>query len=115
MIKFANDLQWKLGITVEYIGGVKPQKNKLAELGFANIVGKARVIMVQANLPEEIKYKLCKECFNCATYLSNLAVVILNAKTATRYEHFHEAKLCYVKHQRIWCEAITASMGKMEK
>ena len=84
MIKIANDLQWKLGITAEYTGKGTPQMNQLPELWFTDIAGKARAIMVQANLLEEIKYKLCKECFNCATYLSNLAVVTLNGKTATR-------------------------------
>ena len=79
---------------------------------FADIASKARAMMVHANLPVEIKYKLSKECFNCATYLSNLAVVMLNRKTATRNEYFHEAKLCYAKHLRIWGEAGTVSMGK---
>ena len=71
--------------------------------------------MEQANLPKEIKYKLCKECFNCTVYLSNLAVVTLNGKTATRYELFHESKLCYAMHLIIWREAGIVSMGKMGK
>ena len=71
-------------------------------------------MIVQANLPKEIKYKLWKECFNCATYLSNLSVVTLKGKTATRHKHFHEAKPCYAKHLRIWGEAGIESKGKME-
>ena len=94
-------MQWRFGIIAEYTGKSMPQRNQLAELGFADIVGKVRAMMVQANLTEEIKYKLCKECFNCAMYLSNLAVVTLNGKVATRYEHFHKAKPCYAKHLRI--------------
>ena len=90
MIKIASDSQWKVSIIVEYSGKGKSQRNQPAELGFADVAGKARAIMLQANLPEEIKYKLCKECFNYDTNLINLAVVILNVKTATRYEHFHE-------------------------
>ena len=72
-------------------------------------------MIAQANLPEDIIYKLCKECFNCATYLSNLAVVTLNRKTATKYEHFHETKQCYAKHLRIWGETGTVSRGKNGK
>ena len=72
-------------------------------------------MIVQANFPEEIKYKLCKACFNCATHLSNLAVVTLSGKTAIRYECFYEAKLCYAKHLRIWGEACTVSMRKNGK
>ena len=71
--------------------------------------------MVLANLSEEIKYKLCMECFHCAMYLSNLAVVTLNEKAATRYEHFHEAKLHYAKHFRTWGEAGKVSTRKIRK
>ena len=92
-----------------------PQRNQLAKLGFTDITGKARAMMVNSNMPEEIKYKLCKECFNCPMYLSNLAVVILNGKTATRYGHYHEAKPHYANLLRICREAGTVSMGKTGK
>ena len=72
-------------------------------------------MIVETNLPEEIKYNLCKECFNCAMYLSNLAVVKLNGQTVTRYEHFHEAKPRYAQHLRIWREAGNVSMKKNGK
>ena len=83
-----------------------------AKLGFTDIAGKARPMMVQGNVQEEIKYKLCKECFNCAMYLSNLSVVTLKGKTATRYEHFHEAKPFYAGHLKIWGEAGMVSTEK---
>ena len=88
LIKITNDSQRKLGVTAADTGKDTTQQNKLAELAFADIAVKARAMMVQASLPEEFKYKLCKECFNCAMCLSNLSVVSLNNKTATRYEHF---------------------------
>ena len=115
LIKITSDPQWKLGITMEYTGKGMLQKNQLAKLGFADIAGKARAMMIQANMPKDIKHKLCKECFNCVTYLSNLEMVTLNGEPATRYEHFHEAKPCYAKHLRIWGEAGTMSMGKKQK
>ena len=71
--------------------------------------------MVQANLLEEIKYQLCKECFNCAIYLSHLAVVTLNGKAATRYENVHDAKPHYAKHLRLCGEAGTVSTRKNGK
>ena len=70
--------------------------------------------MIQANLPKEIKYKLCEEWLKCTMCLSNLTVVTLTCKTATRYKHFYEAKQCYAKHLRIWGEVGTVSMGKMK-
>ena len=91
-----------------------PQKNQLSKLRFADVTSKARAMMVQAHSLEEIKYKLCK-CFNCATCLSNLTVVKLNGKTATRYEHFHEAIPHYAKHLWIWGKAGTVSMSKNGK
>ena len=90
-IKIANDSQWKLSITMEYPEKGIWQRNKCTKLGFEDFTGKARATMVQANVLEKIKYKLGKEYFNCAAYLINLAVVILNGKIATGYEHFHEA------------------------
>ena len=107
-------MQWKLVITMEYTGKGTPEMIQLAKCGFSDIAGKVRVMMVKAKLPEEIKYKLCKEHFSCAMYLSNLAVVTLNGMTATRYKHFIEAKPCFAKHLRIWREASTVSTGKVE-
>ena len=101
LIKIANDFQWRLGVIAEYAGKGMSQRNQLAELGFTDIAGKARAMMVQANLPEEIKCKLCKECFKCAMYLSNLTVVTLNEKAATRSEYFCKAKPHYSKHLKI--------------
>ena len=93
-------------------GKGNPERNQLAKLGFTDVAGKARHLIVWTNSPEEVKYKLCKECFNCAMYLSNLAVVTLSGKEAIRHECFYEAKPCYDKHLRIWGETGTVSMGK---
>ena len=57
---FWQNLQWKLSIITEYTGKGMPKRNQLVKLGFADVKGKARAVMVQANLPEEIKYKPCK-------------------------------------------------------
>ena len=62
LIKITNNSQWKIDITTEYTGKGMPQRNQLAKLGFSDITGNARAMMVQANLLEAIKYKLCKEC-----------------------------------------------------
>ena len=111
MIKITNDSQWRLGVIAEYTCKCMPQRNQVAELGFADVEGKARDMIVKTCLPEEIWYKLCNECFNCAIYLSNLAVMTLNGKAASMYEHFHEANPCYAKHLRIWGEAGTVLQG----
>ena len=78
LIEIANNLQWKLGAIAKCIGKGAQQRNQLAELEFTDIASKARAMMVKANLLEVIKYNMCKECFNCATYSNNFAVVTLN-------------------------------------
>ena len=55
LIKIANDFQLKLGIITEYTGKGMPQRNQLAKLEFVNVVGKAKAMMEQASLLEEIK------------------------------------------------------------
>ena len=48
LIKIANDLQWKLGILVQYAGKDMPKRNELVELEFTDVACKARAMMVQA-------------------------------------------------------------------
>ena len=67
-------------ISAEYTDKGMPHINQLAKLGFADVTGKAIDMMVQANLPDEIMYKLCKKFFSCAKYISSLAVVTLERK-----------------------------------
>ena len=66
LIRIANDSQWKLDLTVEYTGKSMPQRNQLTKLGSADIAGKAKAMMVQANLPEE----------TCASCARNASIVI---------------------------------------
>ena len=68
LLKLANDSQLKLGIIMENTGKGMPQRSYLTK----DTADKARAMIIQANMPEEIKYKLCKERFSCATYVSNL-------------------------------------------
>ena len=42
------------------------QRNQFAELGFTDVAGKLRAMIEKTYLLEEIKDKLCKECFNFA-------------------------------------------------
>ena len=40
----SNDSQWKLGITMEYTGKGMPQRNQLAKLRLADVVGEAGTV-----------------------------------------------------------------------
>ena len=93
-------------------GKVTPQRNHLAELGFADLANKGRAMLISANLPQEVRFRLCKEAFNCATHLSNLAI---NKDGKSRYELFHNNKPKYAMYLREWGEAGTVKTGKNGK
>ena len=93
-------------------GKVTPQRNHLAELGFADLANKGRAMLISANLPQEVRFRLCKEAFNCATHLSNLAI---NKDGKSRYELFHNNKPKYAMYLREWGEVGTVKTGKNGK
>jgi len=115
LIERANSADWKLNLTPEYTGRGTPQRNHLAELGFSTIAKKGRAMMVAANLPVDIKYRLCKQAFRTATMLDNLAVKEVDGKVLTRYEHFHGKYPWYAKALRTFGEAGTVKVGKHGK
>ena len=60
-MKIGNGSELKHGINVENTRKGMPQQNHLVELGFDDIVRKVRAMLVQANVPEDVKFKLCKK------------------------------------------------------
>ena len=60
---------WKLGIVFEYTARDTPQQNHLVEIGITTIGKRGRAMMIAANVPEEMKFKLYREAFTCATML----------------------------------------------
>jgi hypothetical protein len=66
---------WQFGINFEITGRDTPQRNHLAELGFAPLYNKGRAMMIKANLPKNARYLIYKEAFKTATMLDGLVVV----------------------------------------
>jgi hypothetical protein len=66
--------------------------------------------MARAHLPLQTQYKFFTKAFSTATKLDGLAVITLDGKTATRYEHFGETNPAFSKHLRTWGEAGTLTL-----
>ena len=61
--------------------------------------------MYQANVPEDIRYRVCKEALQCATMLDNAVVIVINGVKGTRYQHFYDEMPGFVSKLRTWGEA----------
>ena len=44
--------------------------------------------MIVANVPHKSRYNFFREAFTCANDLDGLAIIELNGKSATRYDHW---------------------------
>lgn len=88
--KIANGKGWKLNLTFEYTGKETPQRNHLVELGFATISGRSRAMLSAARIPLELRYKVSKEALRTATMLDGLAIIDIDGRKKSRYEHFNE-------------------------
>jgi hypothetical protein len=72
----------------------------MAELRFATLVNKGRVLMVRANIPMIKIYFLFREAFKTATYLDSLVVTKIGEKKSTRHEHLYGKTPTWMKYLR---------------
>ena len=79
---------WKLKPDFEYTVRDTPQRNHIAEVGFATIGGRDRAMMHYANVPMEDIYMVYKEALTAETRLDGPTVVVRSGKIATRYENY---------------------------
>eukprot|EP00977_Amphora_coffeiformis_P012696 scaffold3199_cov165-Amphora_coffeaeformis.AAC.19 len=89
-----------------------PQQNSLAEVGFAIVMGKGRVLVAKANIPLKIRYKIVEEALKTATLLDRLMVTRIGDKEATRYKHYYGKLPQFVDHLRTFGEAGTVQVKK---
>jgi hypothetical protein len=78
---------WQFGIEFEYTARATPQQNYKAELRFATLGNKGRVLMVKAYIPEKYRYHFFREAFCTATDLDGLVVIEVNGERETRFFH----------------------------
>ena len=101
---------WKLNLVFEFTGRDTPQRNHLAELGFAIIANRGRALMAHANVPKEIRYRVWREAFQTATLLDGLVPVVLDGVQETRYVHWCGGNPEFSRFLRVWGEAGTVKL-----
>ena len=96
---------WKLDVEFEYTARDTPQQNSMVEVGFATLGNRGRAMMIAANVPEKMVYKLFREAFTCATMIDWLSVVEIKGRVATRIEHWGGELPKFTAALRTWGEA----------
>jgi hypothetical protein len=100
---------WKFWIQPGYTASYTPQQNHLAELGFAILSNRGRVMMARANVPLEVQYKIWRHAFKTATLLDSLTAVTVGGKTATRFVLWAGKNPTFADHLRTWGGGRAAS------
>ena len=72
---------------MEFTGPNTPQRNYLAEIGFAVIWGRAQAIMEGAEVPEETKCLLYQEAISHTSKIDGYTLVTIKEVIKTRYEY----------------------------
>ena len=96
---------WKLHPVIEFTTRDTPQHNHLAEVAIANITRKGRTMMIEAKLPDEMKYLLQHKAMETAAKLDSMVVVEVNGHYKTRCEHWSGEMPKFHGHVRRWGEA----------
>ena len=106
--KVANRPEWMLGLTMEFTRPGMPQRNYLAEVGFAVIWGQARAMMEDAEIPDEAKRLLYREAISHACKIDNFVLMTIKGSTKTRYEHMFGRNPKFTAYLCTWGEAGVA-------
>jgi hypothetical protein len=101
---------WKLPIVVEWTARDTPQQNSPAEVAFATLAGRARAMMEDANVPDNLRFFLMPEAVKTATYLDNLIPIEIDGVLRTRFQHHFGVNPPFAKSLRTWGEAGTVTI-----
>ena len=96
---------WKLYPTIEYTARSTPQHNHKAEVAIATIVKRGRAMMIEANVPEEMRYVIQHKAMETAGKLDGLIMKNINGVIKSRVEHWSGKMPSYSKYLREWGEA----------
>jgi hypothetical protein len=108
--KRCDSKDWKLNLKFEFTARDTPQQNSLAEVSIATVANRGRALMIRANVPFKLRFKVWTEAFKTATLLDGLVPIELDGKVATRYEHWAGKNPEFAKHLRTWGEAGTVKI-----
>ena len=97
-------------IKVEFTARDTPQQNSIAERGLASMTDRGRAMIIAANVPYKIRFKIWRWAMKTATLLDGLMVVEVNNKSLTRYEHLIGEIPAFASQLRTWGEAGTVKI-----
>jgi hypothetical protein len=86
------------------------QQNHLAEIGLTVVANRARALMVQANIPYEVRYRLFRKAYKTAALLDGFTVIEIQGKADTRYVHWCGENPKFTNHLHVWGEAGTVKI-----
>jgi hypothetical protein len=78
-----------------------------SQTSMANMTRHGRSMMNTAYVPNELRFKICSDEFQGATYLDGLSAIVLDGKLTMMYEHWVGSNPKFAKHLRIWGDAGT--------
>ena len=70
----------------------------MVETGFTYILNKARVLLIEANVPYLTRYKIMQVVIITAIKLDNLVIIEVNKECKIRYEYFEGKLPIFVMH-----------------
>jgi hypothetical protein len=87
---------WKRPIIVEWTARDTPQQNSPVEVGFRTLSGRARAMLQEANMPEDMRKLLMPEAVKTATHLDGLIPVEINGVLKTKYNASTETRTNHI-------------------
>ena len=105
LVKRAKSADWQLGIQFQFTSVHTPQFNALVEFFFETVYNRAGATIIYSNIPDSVKYLVCKHLILHLTHLFNLEVVEKNNIPATWCEWWGLSLPKFVPYLRPWGEA----------
>ena len=65
LVTVLNSPEWKLFPKIEYTARDTPQHNHLVEVGFSGLYGRGRAMMIDAQIPDEMKPVVAQKAWRC--------------------------------------------------
>jgi hypothetical protein len=81
-----------------------------AEIGFATLAGRARAMLQEADIPNELRNTLMSEAVTTATHLNGLIPQDIDGVGKTRFEHQFGKNPPFARALRTWGEAGTVTI-----
>ena len=97
-------------IQSEYTTRATPQHNHLEELKLAFLAKKGRALMIEANVPIKLCYKVFSKAIYKTTLTYGLTSITIDGNKPTWFEHLFGENPTFLRFLRTWGEAGTVKI-----